>query len=101
MSIQSFYGTQVTGEVKPWTTDFTAFIRSGASISSVAASYAQTFSGTGGALASGSCAVGASGGSVTHVSPALSDTGSFTFAVTATMSNADVRVALWFVKVDR
>ena len=72
---QVFFDTQVTGEVKPYTVDFTNFIRSGASISGTAASYAQTFSPAGSALASGSCAVGASVGSVTHVSPALSDPG--------------------------
>jgi len=98
---QMFFDSQLTGEVKPMTTDFTNFIRSGASISAVAASYAQSFSGTGGALASGSCAAGASGGSGTFVSPAPTDPGPYAFAVTATMSNGDVRSAIWFVKVDR
>jgi len=95
-TVQRFYDSQLTTEVKPYTTDFTDFIRSGASISAVAASYAQTF---GGSL-SGSCAAGASAGSVTHVSPALSLAGSYTFNVTATMSNSDVRRAIWFIRVD-
>lgn len=101
MTSQTFYDTQLGNETKPYTTDFTNFIRAGASISAVAASYAQSFSAAGSALASGSCAVGASGASVTHVSPPLPDPGSYSFAVTATMSNGDVRSAIWYVKVDR
>ena len=42
-TIQTFFESQLVNEVKPYTTDFTDFIRSGASISAVAASYAQTF----------------------------------------------------------
>lgn len=95
-TVQSFFDTQLTNEVKPYTTDFTEFIRAGASIASVAASYAQTFGGA----ASGSCAVGASGGSVTHISPALSAAGSYRFTVAATMSDSDVRKAIWHVRID-
>jgi len=95
------FDTQRIGEVKPYTSDFTSFIRTGSNISSVAGSYAQTFSPAGSALASGSCAASSSGASVTIVSPALVDTGQYAFAATATMSNGDVRSAIWFVKVDR
>lgn len=94
-TIQSFFDSQLASEVKPYTTDFTDFIRSGASIASVSASYAQTLGGA----ASGSCAAGASSGSVTHISPALS-AGSYTFTVTANMSNSDVRKAIWYVNVN-
>lgn len=100
-TVQSFFDSQLISEVKPMTTDFTDFIRDGASISSVAASYAQTFAPGGGSLASGgSCAVGASEGSVTHTSPALSAAGGYRFVVTATMSDGDVRKALWYVRID-
>lgn len=95
------FDTQRTGEVKPYTADLTAYIRSGASISGVAGSYAQSFSPAGSAPASGSCAASSSGASVTIVSPALADTGSYAFAATATMSNGDVRSAIWFVTVNR
>lgn len=95
------FDTQRLGEVKPYTADLTNYIRSGASISGVAGSYAQTFSPAGSALASGSCAASASAGSATIVSPALVDTGQYAFAATATMSNGDVRSAIWFVTVNR
>ena len=95
------FETQRLGEVKPYTYDFTSFLRSGAAISSVAGSYAQTYSPAGSALASGSCASALSGGSVTIISPALVDTGQYAFAVTATMNNGDVRSQVWFVTVNR
>ena len=99
-TIQTFFESQLVNEVKPYTTDFTDFIRSGASISAVAASYAQTFNPGGSALASGSCAAGISAGSVTHISPALSAAGSYSFLVTATMTDNDVRKAIWYVQID-
>lgn len=102
MTVQSFFDSQVVGEIKPYTTEFSDFIRSGASISAVAASYAQTFAPNGGSLASGgSCAAGVSAGSVTFVTPALAAAGQYTFAATATLSDGDTRMALWYITVSR
>lgn len=99
-TLQTFYDTQVTGEIKTYSTNFGDFLGSGASIpsGSLAATYQQTFGGA----ASGSCAVSVTGGSIAnHTSPALSLTGTYTFAVTANMSDGQTRKAIWYVRVDK
>ena len=97
---QSFFDSQLTSEIKKYTTDFGEFFSSGASIpsaGSASASYQQTLGGA----ASGSCAVAVTGGSlVTHTSPALSAAGAYTFTVTANVTDGQTRKALWFVRVD-
>lgn len=95
--IPSYFDGQKTAEVKQYATNFGDYIPAGGSVASASAAYAQTFGGA----ASGSCAVGVSGGSVVyHTSPGLSLPGSYTFTVSASLSDGQLRKALWFVKVD-
>lgn len=96
LTVDAFYDSQRTGEVKKYTTDMSNFLPAGASISSASANYVQTYNGS----ASGSCATAVSGGSVTHTSPALSTTGTYTFTVSATVSDGEVRKAVWYINVD-
>jgi hypothetical protein len=99
---QVFFDSQVTGEVKKYTTDFTAFLPAGASIPSagVAASMAHTFSPSGSIASSGSCATSASGNYVTFATAALQYTGQYRFTVGASLSDGQYRDAIYYVRVD-
>ncbi len=100
LTVQTFFDSFIAGEVAKRTTDFGEFIPAGASIPSAgntSASYQQTF---GGSL-SGSCATSVAGGSlVTHTIPAAASlTGQYTFSVAASLSDGQVRKALWYETV--
>lgn len=96
LTVASFFDTQRTSEVKKYSTDFGDFIPSGASVVSASANYAQSFGGT----ASGSCVTSVTGGSiVTHTSPALSLTGAYAFTISATLTDNQIRKAIWYVTI--
>lgn len=92
----TFYDTQLTSEVKKYTVDLSAFLPSGGSVASASASYSQTYNGS----ASGSCATSVTASEVTFTSPALSATGSYLFTVSATLSDSQIRKALYVIRVD-
>jgi len=98
--VQIFYRRQLTGEIKKYSPLFSAVIPTGASIpsGSAATSYTQTYNGS----ASGSCvtSVDATGTIPTFTTPALSAVGVYAFTVTASLSDGQVRKAIYYVGVD-
>jgi len=93
---QSFYDQQLTAEAKKYTVDFSDFLGS-ASLVSGSTSYAQTYGGS----ASGSATTVVAGGSLaTFTTPALSAAGLYTFTTSVTLSDAQVRKALYVIRVD-
>lgn len=89
-----FVRRQSTGEVKAYSADFTRVIPSGASIPSGSAAvvYTQTYGGA----SSGSvpATVNAAGVIVTYITPALT-AGVYRFVVSASMSDGQVRQAIY------
>lgn len=96
LTVASFSDTQITSEVKKYSTNFGDFIPAGGSVVSASTAYAQTFNGS----ASGSCSTAVTGGSiVTFTSPALAATGTYTYTVSATLTDSQIRIAEWYVVV--
>lgn len=95
-TFQTFYDTQLTAEVKKYTPDFTAFLPTGGSVASASTAYTQTYNGS----ASGSCATTVTASAATFTTPALSATGLYQFVVSATLSDSQVRKAVYVVRVD-
>ena len=98
--VQTFWRKQLTGEVKKYSPDFTAVIPTGASIpsGSAATTYSQTYNGS--AAGSAATTVDATGTIPTFTTPALSTTGLYQFLVAASMSDGQVRKALYVIQVD-
>lgn len=95
-TFQTFYDTQLTAEVKKYTVDLSAFLPSGASPASASTSYAQTYGGS----VSGSCVTTVSASGVTFTAPALSTAGLYTFTVSATLTDSQIRKAFYVIRVD-
>lgn len=97
--VQMFYRSQLTGEIKKYSPDFSEVIPTGASIpsGSAATTYTQILNGS----ASGSAAttVDATGTVPTFTTPALSTIGAYAFTVSASLSDGQVRKALYVIKV--
>lgn len=91
----TFYDSQLTGEVKKYTVDLTAFLPTGGSVSSGSTSYSQTYNGS----ASGSCTVVVTASTLTFTAPSLA-TGSYLFTCSATLSDSQIRKALYVIRVD-
>lgn len=97
MTVQTFWDSQLTGEIKPYTTDVTAFLPDGVTVQSGSASYSQTFGGS----AAGSAPVSVAGSSVTMTTPALSVVGEYEFVKTFTLTNGNVRKVLYKISVPK
>lgn len=97
--VQIFHRSQLTGEIKKYSPDFSEVIPTGASIPTGQASttYVQIVNGS----ASGSAAtvVDATGLVPTFTTPALSTTGAYAFTVAASTSDGQVLKALYVIKV--
>jgi hypothetical protein len=94
---QVFYDTQLTSEVKKYSTDLDQFIPAAGSVVSGSCTYTQTFNGT----ATGSAAVSITGGSIgTFTSPALSGTGVYQFVTSYTLSDSQIRKTVHLVHID-
>lgn len=95
-TFQTFYDTQLTAEVKKYTPEFTAFLPSGGSVASASTAYAQTYGGS----VSGSCVTTTTASTATFTTPALSAAGLYTFTVSATLSDSEIRKAIYVIRVD-
>lgn len=96
-TLQTFYDAQLTSEVKKYTVDLSAFVPTGGSVASGSTSYAQTYNGS----ASGTCTTAVDGGSaLTFTTPALSAAGLYTFTASATLSDSQIRKAIYVIRVD-
>jgi len=95
-TVQTFYDTQLTAEVKKYTVDLSAFLPAGGSVVSGSATYSQTFGGA----ASGTCSVSTTASAATFTSPALSAAGLYTFTLSATLSDSQIRKAYYAIRVD-
>ena len=98
--VQIFFRRQLTSEIKKYSPDFSAVLPTGASIpsGSAATTYTTSFLGSG----SGSCttSVNAAGTIPTFTTPALSAVGVYIFTVSASLSDNQVRRAIYYVSVD-
>lgn len=99
MTVQTFWDSQLTDEIKPYTTDVTAFLPSGVTVVSGSASYSQTFGGS--AAGSAPVTVDAGGSGVTHTTPALAAVGEYDFTVAFTLTNGNVRKVLYKISVPK
>lgn len=96
-TLQTFYDTQFTSEVKKYSVDLEQFIPAGGSVSSGSCNYTQTFNGS----ASGSAAVSITGGSIlTFTTPALSTAGVYEFLSSVTLSDSQIRKVLYVIRFD-
>lgn len=92
-----FWDVQLTSEVKKYSIDFGPFIPTGASVASGSTSYTQQYNGS----ASGTATTSITGGSIaTFTAPALTTTGYYLFTTSVTLSDSQVRKALYGIRVD-
>ncbi len=99
MTVQTFWDSQLTGEIKPYTTDVTAFLPSGVTAVSGSAAYSQTFGGS--AAGTFTAVVGAGGSDVTMTTPALAAVGEYDFTVSFTLTNGNVRKVMYKITVPK
>lgn len=97
MTVQTFWDSQLTAEIKPYTTDVTAFLPSGVTVVSGSASYSQTFGGS----AAGSAPVTVTDTAVTFTTPALAAVGEYEFVSTFDLSNGNRRKVLYKISVPK
>ena len=95
-TFQTFYDTQLTSEVKKYSPDFSAFLPAGGSVASGSTAYAQTYGGA----ASGTCSTSTSASGATFTTPALSAAGLYTFTCSVTLSDSQIRKAIYVVRID-
>lgn len=97
MTIQTFWDSQLTGEVKDYTADVSEFLPDGVTAVSGSASYTQTYGGS----AAGSAPCSVSSPHVTITTPALATVGRYEFKSLFTLSDGRIRGVLWKIAVDK
>lgn len=97
MTVQTFWDSQLTGEVKDYTANVSEWLPDGVTVVSGSASYAQTYGGS----AAGSAPVSVVSPYVTLTTPALAAVGRYEFKALLTQSDSRVRAVLWKIAVDK
>lgn len=93
-----FVRRQIAGEQKSYSPDFLQLIPVGASLTGASTAYTQLYGGS--MSGSAQTSIDATGTIVTFLTPALSPAGLYRFTVTATVSDGQVRKALYDIRVD-
>lgn len=97
MTVQTFWDSQLTGEVKDYTVDVSEWLADGVTVVSGSASYTQTYGGS----AAGSAPVSVASPYATLTTPALTTVGRYEFKALLTQSDSRVRAVLWKIAVDK